>query len=305
MNAITYSVQEAVASLWRGRRSAALSVVTIAAALFVLGALLVVTWNIEQVLARWSAAAEMSVYLRDDVSPDVRAGIEDLLRASELVAEHAYVSKADALVRFRQDFSDLADVTDDLAANPLPASFDVRLRPEARDNVRLVDFARGLQAAAGVTDVRYDHQWIERVASAVTLMRAIGAVIVSILVLAAALTVANVVRLACHARRDEIEIMELVGAPLIYVRGPFVMEGVLQGGIGAVAAVTMLGMGFLTGQLLYGQTAADVLGVESVRFLPWSYVMSLTAGGMLVGCIGGLVAATGAGESPAGMHNAR
>jgi cell division transport system permease protein len=112
-------------------------------------------------------------------------------------------------------------------------------------------------------------------------------------------------RLACHAGRDEIEIMQLVGAPLTYVRGPFVMEGVLQGGVGALAAVTMLGVGFITGQSLYGQMAADVLGVESVRFLPWTFVVSMIAGGMMVGCIGGLVAATSTGEHPVRMHNAR
>ncbi len=68
MRALKYSIEEAVASLWRGRRSGVLSIVTIAAALFVLGVLLVVNWNVQRVLARWAAAAEMSVYLRDGVS---------------------------------------------------------------------------------------------------------------------------------------------------------------------------------------------------------------------------------------------
>ena len=176
----------------------------------------------------------------------------------------------------------------------------MRLHPAARESTRLVDFARGLREAAGVADVRYDQRWIERVTAAVTLMRAVGAVVVSILILAAALTVANVVRLACHARRDEIEIMQLVGAPLPYVRGPFVIEGVLQGGIGALAAVTTLAVGFLTAETLYGRVAADVLGVDAVRFLPWTFLVSLIAGGMVVGCVGGLVAATSTGEGTSG-----
>ena len=67
----------------------------------------------------------------------------------------------------------------------------------------------------------------------------------AVLTLAAALTVANVVRLALHARRDELEIMQLVGAPQVYIRGPFVMEGVLQGGLGALAALAALAMTFL------------------------------------------------------------
>ena len=70
---------------------------------------------------------------------------------------------------------------------------------------------------------------------------AIGVIIVALLAIASALTVANVVRLAAHARRDEIEIMQLVGAPLAYVRGPLVLEGVMQGGAGAIVAIVALG----------------------------------------------------------------
>jgi cell division transport system permease protein len=101
-----------------------------------------------------------------------------------------------------------------------------------------------------------------------------------------------VVRLACFARRDEIEIMQLVGAPLTYVRGPFVLEGVLQGGIGALAALLVLGIAFALGDSRYGETAALVLGVDAVRFLSPTMSLLLVVGGMVVGCLGGLVAAS-------------
>ena len=122
--------------------------------------------------------------------------------------------------------------------------------------------------------------------------------LVLVLVVAAALTVANVVQLACFSRRDEIEIMQLVGAPRTFVRGPFVLEGVLQGGLGAFAALLLLGIGFAVGQSWYGTTAAQVLGVDAVRFLPPAMALLLVAGGMAVGCVGGLVAARSAGSGP-------
>ena len=92
----------------------------------------------------------------------------------------------------------------------------------------------------GVADVRYDRQWLDRLLSAIAIIRGVGLVLGAVLTIAAALTVANVVRLALYARRDEIEIMQLVGAPQAYIRGPFVMEGVLQGGIGALLALAAL-----------------------------------------------------------------
>ena len=266
-------------------------VATIAAALVVLGALLLVSWNVERLLAQWAAAAAMSVYVRDDVTPEARAAVEQMLRESELVADHEFVSKAEALGRFRRDFADLAGVIDDVTAYPFPASFEVRLVPDVRDADAVERFARVLRGASGVEEVRFDQTLIQRMTSAVVLLRDVGLMLVLVLVVAVAMTVANVVRLACFARRDEIEIMQLVGAPATYVRGPFVLEGVLQGGIGALAALLVLGIGFAAGESWYGETAAQVLGVDAVRFLPPTMGLLLFAGGMAVGCVGGLVAA--------------
>ena len=260
MRVLRYSFEEAVASLWRGRRSSLLLVATIAAALVVLGALLLVSWNVERLLAQWAAAAAMSVYVRDDVTPEARAAVEQMLRESELVADHEFVSKAEALSRFRRDFADLAGVIDDVTAYPFPASFEVRLVPDVRDADAVERFARVLRGAKGVEEVRFDQTLIQRMTSAVVLLRDVGLMLVLVLVVAAAMTVANVVRLACFARRDEIEIMQLVGAPATYVRGPFVLEGVLQGGIGALAALLVLGIGFAAGESWYGETAGPGAG---------------------------------------------
>ena len=111
--------------------------------------------------------------------------------------------------------------------------------------------------------------------------------------LAAALTVANVVRLALLARRDEIDIMQLVGAPPVYIRGPFVMEGVLQGGIGAIAALGLLWGAFVLARARYGVLMAGVLDPAALAFLSFPLCAGLLAGGMALGCAGGFVAARG------------
>ena len=145
------------------------------------------------------------------------------------------MSKADALARFKQTFGELAAAMDGAGDNPLPASIEVRLRPgPARRGARR-RAGRQLRQMPGVADVRYDRQWLNRVLSAIAIIRGVGLVLGAILTIAAALTVANVVRLALYARRDELEIMQLVGAPQAFIRGPFVMEGVLQGGVGRAA----------------------------------------------------------------------
>ena len=108
MRVLRYAFAEAMTSLWRGRQSGLLSTATIALALFVLGGFLLVTANLERLGAEWGRAAELSVYLKDDISPEDRREIEELLAPGDTVASHEYVSKADALVRFKQTFADLA-----------------------------------------------------------------------------------------------------------------------------------------------------------------------------------------------------
>jgi cell division transport system permease protein len=292
MRALKYFLSEAAASLWRARVSALLATLTIAAGLFVLGFFLIVNRNVQRVAARWGEAAELSVFLKDDAAPANLKTIDELIAGSGLVAERQYVSKADALTKFRQEFPDLAPATARLERNPFPASFEVRLRPEAQAAGEAVDgLAATLTNAPGVAEVRYDRRWLNRLNAAVRLVGMIGALIVTMLAIAAALTVANVVRLAAHARRDEIEIMELVGAPLAYVRGPFIVEGVLQGGIGALLALLSLGIVFSAARARFGTVAAEALGLGSITFLPVELCVLLILGGMILGCLGGFVVA--------------
>ena len=291
MRALKYALDEALASLWRGRESGLLSTATIAVALFVLGGFLLLTANLERLGVEWSSTAELSVYLKDDVTPADRRAIETAVSASDAVSSRDYVSKSDALARFKQTFGDLAGGIDNPDDNPLPASIEVHLRPGPDATAKVDSLAAKLRLMPGTADVRYDRQWLNRLLTAIDLIRGVGLVLGLILTIAAALTVANVVRLALYARRDELEIMQLVGAPPIYVRGPFVMEGVLQGGAGALAALAILGLAFLALRARYLVPLASAVNLSTIRFLPVELCVLLVLGGMALGCLGGLVAA--------------
>ena len=197
------------------------------------------------------------------------------------------------MTRFKETFKDVAESIDTLGGNPLPASYEIRLKTGSAAEAGIDDLGTKLRGTAGVADVRYDRQWLSRLMSAIAVVRGVGLVLAALLTFAAALTVASVVRLALHARRDEIEIMQLVGAPPAYIRGPFVMEGTIQGGLGALAAVVALAVAFfaLRGQFLVPLAAA--VNLSSITFLPVELAVLLVVGGMAVGCVGGLVAAWG------------
>jgi cell division transport system permease protein len=295
MRAIDYALRQAWASLRRSRAATAFAVLAIALAIIVLGSLLLVTWNAQRLLAQWTSAAEFSVYLRDDATSEQRGAIETMLDQSGVTGGREYVSKAQALVRFRRQFAELASLTTGLDDNPFPASLEVRVRPEAERDGRAASLVQRVTALPGVADVRYDREWLGRFTAMVGTIGTAGLALATLMALAAAVTVAAVVRLGLYARRDEIEIMELVGAPLVFIRGPFVAEGLLQGGVGAAVALLVLWLGFAAARAWWATGMATVLAGASIDFLPLRFCLYLIAGGMLVGSVGGYAAARHAG----------
>lgn len=294
MRLLGFALDEAARSVWRRRGASAMAVATAGASLFVLGLLLLVGIATAGVLAEWTAAAELSVFLRDSATADQRAAIERTLRGSDLVAGHAYVGPDEALRRFREQFPDLAASAAALESNPLPASYDVRLRPERARDAAVDDFAASLGALPGVSDVQYDRRWVDRLLTVVAAVRTAGVTLAIVLVVGACLTITSVVRLALHARRAEIEIMQLVGAPLAYIRGPFVLEGTMLGLAGALLALGTLWAGFMA---VRGHVTAWTAGLASGAapgFLPLWAVLALAAGGAAIGCLGGLLGARAA-----------
>jgi cell division transport system permease protein len=259
--------------------------VAISLAMTVLGALLLLTWNVERGLAPWTSAAEFSVYLRDDATSEQRGAVEAAIDRSGAADGREYVSKADALTRFRSEFAELASITEAFDDNPFPASVEVRVRPEAESDGSADALVRQVTGLPGVADVRYDREWLERLASGLDAIRGSGFALALLMAVAAAITVAAVVRLGLHGRREEIEIMQLVGSPIAFIRGPFVAEGLLQGGLGALLALALLWAGYAALSTWWGAELQVLLDGGSAAFLPARFCAYLVAGGMAVGGI--------------------
>ena len=139
-----------------------------------------------------------------------------------------------------------------------------------------------LRPLPGVADVRYDREWLDRFESGVSAVRTGGLALGLVLAAAAALTVASVVRLRLEARRDELEIMQLVGAPDGYIRGPFVMEGVLQGGAGALVALLASWVAYRIVRSQYGGGLVEAMRLPALQFLSPGACLFLVLGGMAV-----------------------
>jgi len=290
VNSVGYAFEEAWVSLKRAGRSAAISVGTIAIAFVALGGFLLISVNVQRTIDGWLQSAELSVYLTDEATDEDRAALERYLQAQPVVVSVEYISKQRALERFRTDFPELTDVAASLADNPFPGSLEVRLRPGSAAADQADELETSVSGRPGVADVRYDRKWLERLLALVAGGRIAGAIVAGILMLGAAFTVAAVVRLSLHTRRDEIDIMQLVGAPFSFIRGPSVVEGLLIGGAGATLALILVWVLYVLLGRTLGTEATAMVGIGGMRFLGWSQTFLMLGSGLGVGAAAGALA---------------
>lgn len=293
MTSVGYAFAEALTTVRRSGRSAAMSIGTIAIAFLTLGGFLLISVNLQALVERWAAAAEMSVYVRDDIDEETRQALLAELSADPAVAAVEFVTKEQALERFARDFPELADVAT-AGDNPFPPAFEVRLRADRAPAGAAEAVAARLAERDAVADIQYDRQWLTRLRAVVTSIEIGGLTIAAVLVLGAAFTVAAVVRLSLQSRHEELEIMQLVGAPYTFIRGPSIAEGMLLGGIGALIALLVLWVVFALGGAPVVAAIGEWGSVEPPRFLRMRESAGLVLAGLLVGGVAGLVASRGA-----------
>jgi cell division transport system permease protein len=287
---LRYSIGEASLSLARGWRSGLLAMAIIAAAVFIAGAVLLVSINVDRILERLSATAEMTIYLKPGDGEAQRSAVAAVLAAHPTVTSSNYVGADAALARFRRELPELAALVGTLDENPLPSAFDVRLREGATD-ADTRSLVQALQATGAVEDVRYDRRIFDRLTDGLRIVRQGGFILAAVIVLAAIVTITSVLRLAYLTRRDETAVLFLLGMPPSAIRGPFIVEGMLQTLAGALAAVLLLWAAFGTVNAQIGPEIGQAFGTGAAVFLPRAMVVGLVVASVLVGALAGLVAA--------------
>jgi cell division transport system permease protein len=229
---------------------------------------------------------QLTLYLSDEAVASEKQELEELLGSKEEVDSFEYVSKDEAIKRFQSYFPDLETLPAMLESNPLPASFEIQIASNYRSPEQVHRFADEIASRPGVEEVDYDLLWVERLTAIIDLVRALGFFIGGALVVASIFTIFNVIKLTVYGRQEEIGIMRLVGATHAYIRGPFLVEGMLQGGLGGIVALTLL---YAAYELLLRRALGSfqlLASAEWLRFLPPNGWAGIVLGGMIVGFIG-------------------
>ncbi|HET7483378.1 MAG TPA: permease-like cell division protein FtsX [Actinomycetota bacterium] len=271
MRRIGYFISETIQNLRRNFLMTIAAISTVAISLLLLGGVQILGMIVNNVTLDWEAKVEVSAYLLDDASPgEIHALEEDLSKMPEV--EHVfYVSKEQAFEEFKRIYRDQPEFWETLPPDALPASLRIKLTDA--NFAQLV--SSRIEGAPGVDEVKNGGEFIRRLLQVNSLLRTITFAMSLILMGAAAALIANTIRVAIYARRDEIGIMKLVGATNWFIRIPFMLEGVFAALVGALISG---GIVLLTNALLFSRIG------ETLHFLsrPLNFTPGEIGGVLLV-----------------------
>lgn len=265
------------------------SIGTIAVSFVIVGIFLIITGNLGAVVAEWKEQFQVTVFLEDGITAEQLTLLRKRIQGEPAVKGVTYTSKEEALQSFKRELRGKESLLEGLGENPIPASLQLKIHQDQQTPEALRQFTTFLGRLEGVEDVMYGQEWVDRLNSAIRMLRLLGLSVGLALGMASLLIVSNTIRLAVYARTEEIEIMRLVGATKLHIRAPFLLGGMIQGGVGAVLALALLFGAYRATLWQLQLTPGQIFGIGVGSFLDprWAGAMLLAGSG--VGAFGSLI----------------
>ncbi len=286
----SYFVKKALAGIREALVLHLVTIGTICISLMIFGAFLMIIHNLNLWMEAWGGSRiQVTAYLNKGVSMTkvrlLQKGIQDFREVRAV----RFVSKEEALSRLKDELGPQAEILEGLKENPLPASFEVSLKKDSRNPEAMKRLALRLKFLDGIKEILYGQEWMQRLMSFISFLKVMGAGIGGLLMLAIIFIVSNTIKLTVFTRLEEIEIMRLVGATETFIKAPFIIEGMIQGLLGALFAVLALFMLYwATTPALEAYPQISLIGLR-LHFLPWNRIFQICVGGMGVGILGSFI----------------
>jgi len=281
----TYFIERALLNMRQNMFISLVTICTIALALLIVGIFLLVTVNLENISVRWSERVQITVYFERELATVQSTELKTRIAALPGTSRIDYIPPTEALSRFKARLKGQESLLEGIGADVLPAAMEVTLKRSFRNHAAIEQYVAQLKTIPGVGEIQYGEEWVKRFSTFVSILRTICFLIAVFLFIAVVFIVANTIRLTIYARKDELEVLALVGATRFFIKAPFLIEGVLQGACGSVLALLLLVGGYLI-RYYSSESAAVQSIVKGMVFLPPEYLGGIFVGGVLLGFIG-------------------
>jgi cell division transport system permease protein len=272
-----------------GMQLATLTVLS--ATFFVVAFVFSLSLNLKRVLASWGDGVQMTVYLAEAVDQKAAEALQMRLQSEAQISKVVYVPRETATANFKEQMASHAPdlLSDSDFAHPFPASFRISLEKGVATDVEVKELealAASIQKIEGVEDVSWGQSWIKNYSSFVSALNASGGVMIFILLAGSLFVVGNSIRTSIAARRDEIAILELVGATAAMIRRPYVVEGLFMGLLASGIAIAMNLALYAWQKAAMSQSLVMARIVPLISFMDLLTVLGLLMAGALLGAIG-------------------
>jgi cell division transport system permease protein len=280
--------KQALSSILYNRLIYAISVGTISISLLIFGAFVLLSVNVKTWIHGWGQTLSISVYLKEGVDEAGRERIRATINALQGAEIKGFISKEKALQDMKGMLGSQAGLLEGLTRNPLPASFEVAFRNVDKAKFEPKRIKEALEMVPGVDEVQYSEQWLDQFEGVLYVLKVAGLAVGGLLCVAVLFIITNTIKLAIYSRRNEIEIYKLVGATDWYVKAPLLIEGALQGLLGALIALGIL----LAVHVVLSFKVSQVFGTPFIDFvfLSETHALGILSLGLVLGLLGSFIA---------------
>ncbi len=287
----THCVRQAFENVRRSPITHILTIVTIAVAIFLLGMFSLFITNSSRAVSKESGEMMVMLFLRDSVSQADVENISSQLRQIAPGLSVSYTDKTQALRAFRETLGEDARILDGLDAdNPLPQSISVA-SGSAEEAERLFEKVQNaLGVHPKVESIRYSRGGVAQIKRMLRIVEVIGVVGIAFLFTIAGFIIANTIKLALYNHRMEIEIMQLVGARRGAIYAPYMLEGLVQGVLGASIGTLAVFVMYLISKGLLARAEVLQMLLPAFSFIPTIQIVVVVAAGAVVGVVGSFLA---------------
>ncbi len=276
--------KRALNDIWQNRFLNFVTITTISLAILIASAFILFFVNTSEIINSWKRGLRIMAYLKPDIQKVDLTNLERTIQSMEGVHSLRFISKKEALERLKAQMKHQSSLFENLSENPLPDSFEIRMTASAGSWQRIETLAAKIESLTLIEEVEYGRRWIGRFVRIISLLRLAGYAMGALFFMATVFIVANTIRLVIYSRREEVEIMRLVGATDSFIKIPFYIEGLIQGALGASTGLVMLFVSFIIISSNIGQGFSP--GLFYLQFLSPTTMGGIMLSSMLVGWLG-------------------
>ena len=288
MRTFIYSVQTAYKSILRDKWINLLTILSISICLLIISAFVTITMNMDSLLNRWSKSFGLVVYLDDSLNSEAENTLKEFFQKDPDIIGVKYISKEDALEELRLVLGSNAEIIEGLKENPLPSSFELKLKSELLDSEFVKQKAAEITNMTGVEEVQYGEKWLSSLNTISRIMKLSATFLGTAIFIAIIFITYNTIKIFFYRRNDEIETLKLLGATRGFIRLPFLIEGLFIGIIsGIIGSLALYGIQSFI--LIKGTAFLPAIRAMIITF-PLEVYLSVPIAGAIMSFTGSLIA---------------